>query len=190
MYRSSHFSCYIIVWILHSKNLVTHISFKVPPRQDTQTKTSEKFFEEITAPLTHEVKHDAEFCNDITCDIKTAKVSFFEVKKGKASSFHFQYSGVHFLTMIHFEYTENGWIDIVIKNYSSGILKNMLINSDLGLSPTHQDFAYTQNSMAIVFLNISCSTLNYLALSRISIVLTVSENSGKYSIDSTVQRNI
>ena len=178
-WESSHFSCHIIVWILDVQNLVSQISLKIPPfpyvSPYQEPKASEKFYEVVTGLL----KNNAEHCMDITCDIKTAKVRFLEGKKGKASSSYFQHSGVHFITVIYFEYKDNGWIDIVTKSDSSGISKNMPINTDLVLSLIHRDFAYTQNSMDTVFLSISCPKSDYSTLSSISIILNVSENSGK-----------
>ena len=179
--QSLHYSpCYVMVKLLSTQNLVSQVSFKVPPFHNiflaSISKLHEKFYEEITAHIDHESNNDTQHCTDMTCDIKNAKVNFFKVKRGNTSSSHFQDLNIYLLIGIHLEHLDTGWIDVIIKNYFSNTTNKVPISSDIVLSLSYQHSVYKRSSMEVVFLSISCPPLNSSALSRIDILLKVSES--------------
>ena len=80
--------------------------------------------------------NDTEHCTDIKCNIKTSKISYLKVKEGNARSAYI-YSHIYGDSLIYFRYKrqKSGWVEIIIKNNSSGFTNNLPIGSSLVLSP-------------------------------------------------------
>ena len=170
--------CFFIVGILDIQNLVSQVRFQVPPFHSHYDfievqKKPEKFYEKMSALLSHEKINATEDCTDIICHIKTAKLSHFRLKRTNARPTHVRNLRVLIEIYIYFEYQDTGWIDIIVKNDSidRSITETVSFSSKVLLSKDEQFFPYTWNSMRTVFLSISCPPLNYSSVSRISIMI-------------------